>query len=51
MKGVMSSSVHSPGDHVEESLPLPRVYFGNNDIHQSNKNKNLQILKMKIHKF
>ena len=21
--GVMSSSVHSPGDHVEESLPLP----------------------------
>ena len=20
----MSSSVHSPGDHVEESLPLPR---------------------------
>ena len=23
--GVMSSSVHSPGDHVEESLLLPRV--------------------------
>ena len=23
--GVMSSSVHSPGDHVEESLPLPLV--------------------------
>ena len=22
--GVMSSSVHSPGDHVEKSLPLPR---------------------------
>ena len=22
--GVMSSPVHSPGDHVEESLPLPR---------------------------
>ena len=24
--GVMSSSVHSPGDHVEESLPLPRAF-------------------------
>ena len=25
--GVMSSSVHLPGDHVEESLPLPRANF------------------------
>ena len=32
--GVMSSSVHSPGDHGEESLPLPPGISGGSSIMQ-----------------
>ena len=44
--GVMSSSVHSPGDHVEESLPLPPdhlVIWWKTVIHrEGRKNRNLE---------